>query len=111
MRLVLRASPCADEPLTPVGQPPQRPGSLIRSPHWIKHPRHREPRQRPSVEPIGLRLRVTDRFQLARVRDDHPDPVTLEHRDDPIATRRRLDHDHVICKQTLRHHLQGVDPR
>ena len=38
-------------------------------------PEHQQPRQRPRVEPVGLRLRLGDRPQLARVGDHDPDPV------------------------------------
>ena len=61
----------------------------------IEQPRDKQPRQRPGVEPVRLRLRLANRAQLARVGDDDPDTLRLwetgqrtpseTHRDDYVA--------------------------
>ena len=111
MRLDLRARPSTHDPLTPAGQPPQCTGSLVGRPHRIKETRHQQLGQRPSIEPIGLGPRLSDRPELARVGDHHPDPVALEHLDDPVGARRRFHRDHVIRRQALREQFQRRHPR
>ena len=67
-------------------------------------------RQRPRVEPIGLRLRLGDRLQLARVGDHHPDPCAcstetiLSAPSSPPAPPR-------LWRQALREQLQRRHPR
>jgi len=117
----LRAStPCASffarvrartQPLAPVGQATQRSCPLVRRPHQVEQPCRQEAGQRPRVEPIRFRFRVTDRAQLSSVGDDDPNALSLQQRDDLVRTCRRLERNNISRRQAAREQLQRLNPR
>ena len=76
----------------------------------LQETRRRQPRERARVQPVGLRFRLADLRQPARVGDQHRGHVRLDDLRDQARAARRLQRHHVVCREAPREQLQHLEP-
>lgn len=97
MHLVLQPGALLDQ-MGPSGhQPAAHPCSVVRDPSLGQEVRGQQLGQDPSVDLVGLDLRLGDRSGLARVRHHNTGNERAQHRRDRIAVRRRLQRNLVVA--------------
>ena len=103
--LVLRPRPCAHQLLAPRQAPAQHPAALIRrsTPRRARPP-HSSLRQRPRVQPVGLRPRL--RIPVSAGSPPQPGDVRLEDSRDLPRVPRHLQRHPVRSLQARGQHLQ-----
>ena len=94
--LVLRARARPHQLAAPRQPPAQRPRLLVGHPQPVQRPRGQQLRQRPGVEPVGLRARLPDP-RVARMHDQHLADVRLEDPRDLPRVAGHLEH-HPIAR-------------
>ena len=100
MDLVLRARAGAHQLRAPRQSPAQHARPLIRRPHGVELAGRKQPRQRPRVQPVGLRPRLANTGIGGTDHDDAGDVPLQDPRDLPRAPRH-LERHPVRRRQTL----------
>jgi hypothetical protein len=110
VELVLRARAGAHQLRAPRQPPAQRARPLIRRPHGVELAGRKQPRQRPRVEPVGLRARPANAGIGGTDHDDAGDVRLEDARDLPRAPRHLQSHP-IARRQTLREQLKPLRRR
>jgi hypothetical protein len=110
MDLVLRARAGAHQLRAPRQPPAQHARPLIRRPHGVKLAGREQPRQRPRVEPVGLRPRLAN-THIGGTDHDHAGDVRLEDPRDLPRAPRHLQRHPIARHQTRREQLKALRRR